>query len=180
MQHQQLTFNGITKTMQHQQLTFNSITKTMQHQQLTFNSITKTIQHQQLSFNGITKTMQHQQLTFNSITKTIQHQQLSFNSITKTMQHQQLTFNGITKTVDLSKIPGILIRALKKLVLEYQLQHNPEYLWRDMINNFSAHSLQSTLDISNFQGTNKFVRDIESSTNREVILCKLIMIGPIV
>ena len=40
--------------------------------------------------------------------------------------------------------------------------------------------IQSTLDISNCQGTNKFVRDIESSTYRVVILCKLIRMGPIV
>ena len=32
----------------------------------------------------------------------------------------------------------------------------------------------STLDILNYQWTNKFVRDIESSTYRVVILCKLI------
>ena len=38
--------------------------------------------------------------------------------------------------------------------------------------------LQSTLDISNCQGTNKFVRDIESSTDRVVILCKFIRMGP--
>ena len=40
--------------------------------------------------------------------------------------------------------------------------------------------IQSTLDISNCQGTNKFVPDIESSTYRVVILCKLIRMGPIV
>ena len=40
--------------------------------------------------------------------------------------------------------------------------------------------IQSTLDISNCQGTNKFVRDIESSTYRVVILCKLIRLRPIV
>ena len=40
--------------------------------------------------------------------------------------------------------------------------------------------LQSTLDISNCQRTNKFVRDIESSIYRVVILCKLIRTGPIV
>ena len=40
--------------------------------------------------------------------------------------------------------------------------------------------IQSTLDILNCQGTNKFVRDIESSTYRVVILCKLIRMGPIV
>ena len=40
--------------------------------------------------------------------------------------------------------------------------------------------IQSTLDISNYQGTNKFVRDIESSNYRVVTLCKLITIGPIV
>ena len=34
--------------------------------------------------------------------------------------------------------------------------------------------VQSTLDISNYQGANKFVQDIESSTYRVVILCKLI------
>ena len=39
--------------------------------------------------------------------------------------------------------------------------------------------VQSTLDISNCQGTNKFVRDIESSTYRVVILCKLIRMEPI-
>ena len=39
--------------------------------------------------------------------------------------------------------------------------------------------IQSTLDISNCQGTNKFVPDIESSTYRVVILCKLIKMGPI-
>ena len=40
--------------------------------------------------------------------------------------------------------------------------------------------IQSTLDISNCQGANKFVRDIESLTNRVVILCKLIRMGTIV
>ena len=40
--------------------------------------------------------------------------------------------------------------------------------------------IQSTLDISNCQEPNKFVRDIENSTYRVVILCKLIRIGPIV
>ena len=40
--------------------------------------------------------------------------------------------------------------------------------------------IQSTLDISNCQGTNKFVPDIESSTYRVFILCKLIRMGPIV
>ena len=40
--------------------------------------------------------------------------------------------------------------------------------------------IQSTLDISNCQGNNKFVRDIESSTYRVVILCKLMRMGPIV
>ena len=43
-----------------------------------------------------------------------------------------------------------------------------------------VYQIQSTLDISNCQGTNKFVRDIESSTYRVVILCKLIRMGPIV
>ena len=40
--------------------------------------------------------------------------------------------------------------------------------------------IQSILDIMNCQLTNKFVRDIESSTYRVVILCKLIRMGPIV
>ena len=40
--------------------------------------------------------------------------------------------------------------------------------------------IQSTFDISDCQGTNKFVRDIESSSYRVVILCKLIRMGPIV
>ena len=39
---------------------------------------------------------------------------------------------------------------------------------------------QSTLDIPHCQGTNKFDRDIESSTYRVVIFCKLIRMGPIV
>ena len=37
--------------------------------------------------------------------------------------------------------------------------------------------IQSTLDISNCQWTNKFVRYIESSTYRVVILCKFIRTG---
>ena len=49
-----------------------------------------------------------------------------------------------------------------------------------IITRYSPIVLQSTLDISNCQGTNKFVRDIESSTYRVVILCKLIRMGPIV
>ena len=40
--------------------------------------------------------------------------------------------------------------------------------------------IQPTLDISNCQGTNKFVRDIGSSSYRVVILCKLIRMGLIV
>ena len=40
--------------------------------------------------------------------------------------------------------------------------------------------VQSTLDISNCQGTYKFVRDIKSSTYQVVILCKLIRMGLIV
>ena len=43
-----------------------------------------------------------------------------------------------------------------------------------------SYYIQSTLDISSCQGTNKFVRDIESSTYRVVIFCKLIRMGPIV
>ena len=40
--------------------------------------------------------------------------------------------------------------------------------------------IQSTLDISNCQGTNKFVRDIESSTYRVVIFRKLIRMARLV
>ena len=47
-------------------------------------------------------------------------------------------------------------------------------------NRLKVNNIESTLDISNCQGTNKFVRDIESSTYRVVILCKLIRMGPIV
>ena len=58
-------------------------------------------------------------------------------------------------------------------------------LWINLLafNDFKLLSLidiQSTLNIPNCKGTIKFVRDIESSTYRVVILCNLISMGPIV
>ena len=48
----------------------------------------------------------------------------------------------------------------------------------DRLRENDDYEVQSTLDIWNCQGRNKFVRDME--TYRVVILCKLIRMGPIV
>ena len=105
-------------------------------------------------------------------------------------------YSQVNETFDLMNETFDTIKVISNSsVISYYIKDNTfngKYIYGlecvSTVNTFSMTTLrvksrcivQSTLDISNCQGTNKFVRDIDSSTYRVVILRKLIRIGPIV